>query len=70
MTNPPSPPEDVLLDWEQMGVVHKDISNPNSPLDLNEEIGTENMTEQNNNRDRVLMERFTFNGHRFEDERR
>lgn len=68
MTNPPSPPEDVLLDWEEMGVVQKNISSPNSPFDLNEETGTEKMPQQY--RDRVVMERFTYNGHQFEKEKR
>ncbi|KAF7207985.1 protein FAM83A [Nothobranchius furzeri] len=37
ITNPPSPPADAFLDWEAMGVIHKDSRIHDSPLDLSKE---------------------------------
>lgn len=68
MTNPPSPPPDVLLDWEAMGVVHIDNCSSKSPFVLNEEIVTENTPQQNNNV--AIMEILKYNGHLLEDEKR
>ncbi|XP_017263592.1 protein FAM83D [Kryptolebias marmoratus] len=67
-TSPPSPPADIVLDWEAMGVVHKDISNSNSLLEINEEIVTEKMPQENDNTDKAIVENITYNGHLFEDE--
>lgn len=67
MTNPPSPPPDVLLDWEAMGVVHRDSCNSKSHFVLNEEIVT---PQQNQNVDRAVMEGLNYNGHLFEDKKR
>ncbi|XP_038551718.1 protein FAM83D isoform X2 [Micropterus salmoides] len=43
ISNPPSPPPDSLLDWEAMGVVQRECSFLDSPLDQQEEIMAKEM---------------------------
>lgn len=61
LTNPPSPPADVLLDWEAMGVVHRDSSRPASLLGLHKENVVENTPLMDINKDTPTVDRFTHN---------
>ncbi|KAM4582408.1 uncharacterized protein fam83e [Fundulus diaphanus] len=64
LTNPPSPPTDVLLDWEAMGVIHRDNNNlPSSLLDLNRENVTEKMSQLEINKDTPPVDRLTDKEH-------
>ncbi|XP_041835117.1 uncharacterized protein fam83e isoform X2 [Melanotaenia boesemani] len=70
ITSPPSPPTNILLDWESMGVVQRDCHLPGSPLDQHKETVAEEMPHYNNNTDRDIMGRFTYKEHHFGDKRR
>ncbi|MEQ2173357.1 hypothetical protein GOODEAATRI_031333 [Goodea atripinnis] len=63
LTNPPSPPADVFLDWEAMGVVHKDSSRPATLLDLHMENAAEKMSQLEINEDTPTGDKFTYNEH-------
>ncbi|KAM4741593.1 protein FAM83A isoform 1-T2 [Anableps anableps] len=63
LANTPSPPEDVLLDWEAMGVVHRDSSQPASLLSLHKENVVEKMSQLEINEDKPTVDRFTHNEH-------
>lgn len=57
--NPPSPPADVLLDWEAMGVVHRDSSGHASLLDLHKENVDQKTPLQEINKDTPTLDRST-----------
>ncbi|XP_015234622.1 PREDICTED: protein FAM83F-like [Cyprinodon variegatus] len=63
LSNPPSPPPDVLLDWEAMGVVHKDSGHSASLL--NEQNGNiaEKMLHLEINEAKPAKERLPCNEH-------
>ncbi|MED6274663.1 hypothetical protein CHARACLAT_018596 [Characodon lateralis] len=63
LTNPPSPPPDVFLDWEAMGVVHRDSSRPATLLDLHMENAAEKMSQLEINEDTPTEDKFTYNEH-------
>lgn len=46
--NPPSPPADSLLDWEAMGVISGGCSVPNSPLELHDDVFSDDKPVLNN----------------------
>lgn len=73
ITSPPSPPADHLLDWEAMGVVQRDLSNPDSPLDRREQIVAKEMPLQNHrlfDKNTHIMDEFTNSENQFVGRRR
>lgn len=71
--SPSSPPTDYLLDWEAMGVIQRDLSFTDTPLDRHEEIVAEEMPLQNSrlfDKNTHIMDSFTSNGNQFVDRRR
>ncbi|XP_043978963.1 protein FAM83E isoform X2 [Gambusia affinis] len=62
-TNPPSPPADVFLDWEAMGVLERDSSRPASLLGLHEENIDEKMSQLEIDKDSPTEDIFTHNEH-------
>ncbi|XP_014854109.1 PREDICTED: protein FAM83D-like [Poecilia mexicana] len=63
ITNPPSPPADVFLDWEAMGVLQRDSSRPASLLGLHKENIVEKTSQLDINKDSPTEDRFTHNEH-------
>ncbi|XP_021177584.2 protein FAM83E [Fundulus heteroclitus] len=64
LTNPPSPPTDILLDWEAMGVIHRDNNNlPSTLLDLNKENVAEKMSQLETNKDTPPVDSLTYKQH-------
>ncbi|XP_014885257.1 protein FAM83D [Poecilia latipinna] len=63
ITNPPSPPADVFLDWEAMGVLQRDSSRPASLLGLHKENIVEKTSQLDINKDSPTEDRFTYNEH-------
>ncbi|KAK2861959.1 hypothetical protein Q5P01_001492 [Channa striata] len=69
--NPPSPPADLFLDWEELGIVQRQSSF--HPLSLHEELVANEMALQNNmlfNKDTHIMDSFTNPGYEFLDMKR
>lgn len=73
VTSPPSPPTDYLLDWEAMGVLHRDAGQPDSPCLRHEEILPLDVPKQNNvmfqERNAPAAEIFAYNGNQFVEKR-
>ncbi|XP_054877862.1 protein FAM83E [Poeciliopsis prolifica] len=63
ITNPPSPPADVFLDWEAMGVLQTDSSRPASLLGLHKENIVEKMSQLEINEDSPTEDRVIHNDH-------
>lgn len=73
LTSPPSPPADTLLDWEAMGVIQRDLSLPDSPLDRHEEIMPKERPLRNNkllDKNIPAADVFAYNENRFVDTKR
>ncbi|CAJ1050537.1 uncharacterized protein LOC109980649 [Xyrichtys novacula] len=74
--SPPSPPADSLLDWEAMGVIHRDSNLLDSPFDQHEEqeeIVAMEIPLQNNMllaKNTPIVDGFTNNGYQFVEKKR